>query len=64
MKSEAETIKSWVANHDVYATIDRNPTGQDKLIMAKGNYWISENLHGQAVTEKLLDEMLIKFDGG
>ena len=55
--TEAEIIKAWNDNHDGYATLDRNPTGQDKVIIAKGNLVTVRDLHGKQVTENLLNKL-------
>lgn len=55
--TEAQIIKAWNNSHDGYATLDRNPTGQDKVIIAKGNCVVVRDLKGKPVTEDLLNEL-------
>ena len=55
--TEAEIIRAWNDSHDGYATLDRNPTGQDKVIIAKGNCVVVRDLKGKPVTEDLLNEI-------
>lgn len=55
--TEAQIIKAWNDNHHGYATLDRNPTGQDKVIIAKGNCVVVRDLKGKPVTEDLLNEL-------
>lgn len=55
--TEAQIIKAWNDSHDGYATLDRNPIGQDKVIIAKGNCVVVRDLKGNPVTEDLLNEL-------
>ena len=54
--SEKEIVRLWNSAHDAYATIDRNPTDQNKVIVAKGNRYITADV-GDGITEKLLDTL-------
>ena len=59
--TEAQIIKVWNNSHDGYATLDRNPTGQDKVIIAKGNLVTVRDLKGKPVTEDLLNELWLEL---
>jgi hypothetical protein len=38
MKQEEQIIMDWRKDHDLYAGIDRNQLGHDKVYFSKGNH--------------------------
>lgn len=54
--TESEIIKRFNETHDVYVTLDRNPTGANQVIMVRGNVYRVRKLMGK-VTEEILMEM-------
>ena len=63
MVNEYELIKEWRGQHDVYATIDRNPTDANNIIFLRGNHtriWKIE----EPITEEYLDRLFEEFEKG
>ena len=58
--NEKEIVAAWNKTHDAYATIDRNPTDQNKVIVAKGNQYISADARN-GITEEMLDMLYKKI---
>lgn len=52
--NEKQLIEKWRGENNCYATIDRNPTGQNKFILAIGNHYIIREIEGDVLTEDQL----------
>ena len=52
--NEKQLVEKWRGENNCYATIDRNPSGQNKIIVAIWNHYIAREIEGDAVTEEQL----------
>jgi len=63
MSNEYELIKEWRGQHDVYATLDRNPTDANQIILVKDNKYLIKKLQkDEMVTVEFLDKALEEFN--
>ena len=59
--NEYELVRQWRERNNVYATIDRNPSGVNQIILCKGNVSMIRKLDSP-VTNELLDKLLEEFN--
>ena len=54
--SELDVVAAWNKKGKAYASIDRNPNGQNKIIIAKGNNTVIKQLT-RPITNLYLDDI-------